>query len=97
MILFKFCLKFGGQFNRWLSQSILFNLLNSKILNSAYNFIDDYSVEVLEAITHLEKNVFIDNRDFFANLLMQIYDDKFSEVATQFRQTICFIDEILYK
>ena len=83
--------------SKTIRKTLIFNLLNSKILNSAYNFIDDYSVEVLEAITHLEKNVFIDNRDFFANLLLQIYDDKFSEVATQFRQTICFIDEILYK
>ena len=83
--------------NKSIRKSLILNLLNSDNRNNVYGFLDEYTVEILEAITHLEKEILLEFRDFFADLLLEIYDEKFSEVASHYRNTICFIDEILYK
>lgn len=78
-------------------KALFLNLIRSDNRDKIKPFIENYTEAILEAITYLENSELKELGAYIADLMLEIYDTKYLEVASTFRNTICFIDKMLYK
>jgi len=76
---------------------MIINLMLSEEREQLHNYISKESKLILEAITYLDKDEVFEIKDFIADLMMNIFETKYSKVSDVFRKTICFLDTLLYK
>lgn len=79
------------------TRSLLFNLLLSDKNYKINDFIPEYYKRIIECITHLNKSQIDGIRPLIAEIMMKIYDDYYTVISPKFRNTVCYIDELLYK
>lgn len=82
--------------NKSVKRTLLVNLLKSDNFERITDFSNDYTAEILAAITHLEKYELVKIMPYISDYLLTIYDTRFNEVANDFRWVICHIDKTLY-
>lgn len=76
--------------------SLIYNLLVSENNTNIQNYIEEFGKDILLAISQLSIDQLTNNQEFIADLMMDIYDNSYIDLASNYREVICFIDRRLY-
>lgn len=78
-------------------KAMLYNLLASNEQDSLMDYIDYESSNICEMISVLTADDFLQHRQFISELMLEIYDKRYTDVTNNFRMAISHMDKVLYE